>query len=85
MLAFLEKLTVAPQQVTAEDARAVLDSGVSARAFARATYLCTMLNVMNRLSETMGFEIPPEETLAQRAKVSVDRLRKEGRADKPVP
>ena len=38
-----------------------------------------------RTPHTMGFEIPPEETLAQRAKVSVDRLRKEGRADKPVP
>lgn len=80
-LAFLQKLTITPEHVTPDDARAVLAAGVAERELIRAIYICATLNVLNRLSDVLGFEIPSEATLAQRAKTSVDRLRREGRLD----
>jgi alkylhydroperoxidase family enzyme len=78
-LAFLEKLTLSPERITADDARAVRAAGVAEKALARAVYICMVLNVVNRLSQTLDFEIPPDKVLARRARLSVERLRVEGR------
>jgi alkylhydroperoxidase family enzyme len=78
-LAFLEKLTLTPASVTAADARAVRAAGVGARPLMQAVYMCATMNVINRLSQTLEFEIPSAESLAKRARLSVDRLRAEGK------
>jgi alkylhydroperoxidase family enzyme len=78
-LAFLEKLTLSPESVTAADVRAVREAGVAEKELARAVYICMVLNVVNRLSQTLDFEVPPSRILARRARLSVERLRQEGR------
>jgi len=78
-LAFLEKLTLHPETVTDDDAQAVQAAGVRAKALARAIYICATMNVVNRSSQALDFEVPSDQTLARRATLSVDRLRREGK------
>ena len=61
-LAYLEQVTLAPEQVTAEHARAALASGVSRVALAQALDVLFAFNVMDRLADAMGWEVStPEE------------------------
>jgi hypothetical protein len=61
-LAYLERVTLAPEQVTAEDARAALAKGASPAALAQALDVLFAFNVMDRLADAMGWEVStPEE------------------------
>jgi alkylhydroperoxidase family enzyme len=57
-LGFVEKLTLTPEQVTADDAAQVLAAGVSAPALLDAIYVCALFNLMDRVADALGFEIP---------------------------
>jgi alkylhydroperoxidase family enzyme len=57
MLRFLEKLTLAPNQVTASDVPDCED--VSYRAIIDAIYICAGFNIINRIADALGFEVPP--------------------------
>ena len=48
-LAFLEKMTRSPSELTADDARAVLALGVSKAALADAIYVASTFNIYDRL------------------------------------
>jgi alkylhydroperoxidase family enzyme len=58
MLGFIQKLGKTPEAVTAADAELVLDAGVSREAFRQALYVVAMFEMITRLADSFGFEIP---------------------------
>ena len=61
-LAFLERVTLAPEEVTAADAKAALAAGVSSAALMEALNVLFIFNVFDRLADTLGWEVStPEE------------------------
>jgi alkylhydroperoxidase family enzyme len=66
-LAFLEKLTLRPDQLEPADADAVRAAGVSERALRDAVTVCALFNMVVRLADSLGWEIPSADTLLQRA------------------
>lgn len=58
----MEKLTLTPEQVTPDDAARVLAAGVSAQALVDAIYICALFNLMDRVADALGFEIPASFT-----------------------
>ena len=72
-LGFLKKLTLTPDDVTADDARQVLALGVSKAALADAIYVASTFNLFDRLADTMGWDVPPAEAFAASAKRLIAR------------
>jgi alkylhydroperoxidase family enzyme len=60
-LAYLEKVTLAPEQVTAGDARTALAAGASPTALAQALDVLFAFNIMDRLADAMGWEVSTQE------------------------
>jgi uncharacterized peroxidase-related enzyme len=61
-LAFLEKMTSRPTQLTADDARAVLSAGVSFEALTDAIAVAAVFNIVTRYANALDFIIPtPDE------------------------
>ena len=67
MLGFLERLTLDPESVTARDAAALRDAGLSTSAIEDAIHVCTLFNVYDRLADSFKFEIPDEVGFAKSA------------------
>jgi alkylhydroperoxidase family enzyme len=59
-LAYLRKLTLAPEDVGPDDARAVLAADVSEAALVDAVYVCALFNVMDRVADALGFAVPAD-------------------------
>ena len=72
-LRFLKKLTLTPDEVTADDARRVLALGVSKAALADAIYVASTFNVFDRLADTMGWHVPVAEAFDVGAKRLIAR------------
>jgi alkylhydroperoxidase family enzyme len=68
-LAFLEKVTLAPNQLDASDLAKVRRSGVSDRAILDATYVCVGFNIITRIADALGFKVPAEELFLRAAKL----------------
>lgn len=68
MLGFLEKLTLRPEAVGADDARAVLAANVSEQAFVDALYVQAMFNFIDRCADAFNFDIPPEAAFVAAAR-----------------
>ncbi|MGH7490992.1 MAG: carboxymuconolactone decarboxylase family protein [bacterium] len=68
-LGFLEKLTLSPAAVEPADIEGMRAAGLSDRAIHEAIYVCFLFNVMDRLADAFGFEIP-----------SAEQIRRNGRA-----
>lgn len=66
-LAFLEKLTRRPEELTADDARAVLDAGVTAQALRDAAAVGAVFNIITRNANALGFAMPTPEEFARAA------------------
>ncbi|HEX5436676.1 MAG TPA: hypothetical protein VFW98_05935 [Gemmatimonadaceae bacterium] len=60
-LAFLEKMTVRPWELTPDDARAVLRAGVSAAALTDAIAVASLFNIITRYADALDFAMPTEE------------------------
>jgi alkylhydroperoxidase family enzyme len=75
-LVFLEKLTLRPEELTAEDARAVLRAGVSPQGLEDAIAVAALFNVIARYADAFDFAIPGEVDLERAA----DRLLTRGYA-----
>jgi uncharacterized peroxidase-related enzyme len=61
-LAFLEKMTMRPRDLTPADARSVLRAGVTGEALTDAIAVAALFNVISRYADALDFEIPtPEE------------------------
>ena len=59
-LGLLEKLTLAPETLSAEDVRPVLALGVTREALRDAFYVAYLFNTYDRLADTLGWELPDE-------------------------
>lgn len=72
-LAFLEKLTLNAEAVTAEDARALRALGLSEAAIEDAIHVCALFNVYDRLADSFEFDIPDQDGFAQSATSLLER------------
>jgi alkylhydroperoxidase family enzyme len=66
-LAFLEKLTLRPDELGSADADAARATGVSTEALRDAATVCALFSMIVRLADSLGWEVPSPERLAARA------------------
>jgi alkylhydroperoxidase family enzyme len=57
-LRFLRKMTLEPDALTPEDARAALAAGVDKTALAEAIHVAYLFNIYDRLADSMGWHVP---------------------------
>lgn len=69
ILGFLEALTLRPDEVTADDVRALRAAGLTDDAIREALYVCFLYNVQSRLSDAFEFEVPDEKGLRRTGKI----------------
>ena len=67
MLGFLEKLTLRPDELTHEDADAVRAAGVSDEAMVDAIHVGSLFNMIVRMADSLGWDIPTWESCFARA------------------
>ena len=67
MLGFLEKLTLRPDELGAGDADAVRAAGVSDEAMVDAVHVAALFNMITRLADSLGWDVPEWESFSARA------------------
>ena len=70
----LEKLTLSPSDIGPEDVAPLRAAGVSDQAIEDAIHVCAFFNIIDRVADALGFEIPSRQGFAQGA----DSLLKRG-------
>ena len=70
---FLEKLTLTPEAVVAEDIEPLRLAGVSDQAIENAIYVCALFNVIDRVADALGFVVSSPESFARQAEVLLKR------------
>ncbi len=65
VLAFLEQVSLNPGDLTASDARALLEAGIPAEGVRELLYVCFLFNVLDRLADGLDFALPTERTNAR--------------------
>jgi alkylhydroperoxidase family enzyme len=73
MLGYLEKLTLTPEKVGPADAQDVRAAGVSDAALRDAIQVAFIFNLIDRVADALGFEIPPLGTVMRTANVLINR------------
>jgi alkylhydroperoxidase family enzyme len=68
-LGLVRKLTLAPEEVGADDLRATLEAGVSEDAVIDAMYVCFAFNLIDRVADALGFDLMDEEGYRRGAQV----------------
>lgn len=71
-LAFLEVLTLRPDELTTADAEAAYAAGVSKQALLDAATVCALFSMIVRLADSLGWDVPPWEMLLERAPAMLD-------------
>lgn len=66
-LVFLEKMTLRPDELSAADVDAVRAAGVSDRALRDAVRVCALFNMIVRLADSFGWDVPEWDALRARA------------------
>jgi alkylhydroperoxidase family enzyme len=66
-LGFVEKLTLRPHELTSADAEAVRAQGVSEKALIDAVHVAALFNMIVRLADSLGWDVPPFDDFAARA------------------
>jgi uncharacterized peroxidase-related enzyme len=66
-LGFIEKLTLRPEELTTADADAVRAAGVSDEAIVDAIHVAALFNMIVRLADSLGWDVPPYESFSARA------------------
>ncbi len=66
-LVFLEKLTLRPDELEPADADAVRAAGVSTAALRDAATVSALFNMIVRLADSFGWDVPTWESLQARA------------------
>jgi alkylhydroperoxidase family enzyme len=66
-LAFLEILTLRPDELTRADAEAAYAAGVSRDALRDAATVCSLFSMIVRLADSFGWDVPAWERLQARA------------------
>ena len=67
MLGFIEKLTLRPEELTREDAEAVHAAGVSDTAMVDAIHVAALFNMITRMADSLGWDVPEWESFNARA------------------
>jgi len=65
MLGLLEIFTLHPEQLSANDVRAVLACGVTRDAIRDAFYVAFLFNTYDRLADALGWELPDQRYYAK--------------------
>jgi alkylhydroperoxidase family enzyme len=73
MLGFLEKLTLHPEELTPDDADEVLAAGVSAEAMVDAIHVAALFNMIVRLADSLGWDVPTWESCLDRGEAMLSR------------
>ena len=73
MLGFLRKLTLEPFQITAAEIVPLRAAGLSDDAIEDAIHICANFNIINRLADAFGFEIPSPKGLARSTEILLTR------------
>ncbi|HQV29971.1 MAG TPA: hypothetical protein PLL45_19745 [Thermoflexales bacterium] len=58
MLGFLQKLSLTPAETTPADIAALRATGLSDTAISDAIHICAMFNMIVRIADTLGFDVP---------------------------
>ena len=66
MLGFLEKLTLRPEELSPADAVAVRAAGVSDQAIVDAIHVAALFNMIVRLADSLGWDVPTWESCLAR-------------------
>ena len=66
-LRFLRKMTLDPQALTPDDARAVLATGVGREALTHAIHVAYLFNIYDRLADAMAWDVPDKALGAYQA------------------
>ena len=66
-LGFIEKLTLRPAELTTEDAAQVLAAGVGEDALVDAIQVAALFNMIVRLADSLGWDVPSFEEFHARA------------------
>ena len=66
-LAFIEVLTLRPDELTEADALAAYDAGVSREALRDAATVCALFNMITRVADSLGWDVPSWERTIARA------------------
>jgi alkylhydroperoxidase family enzyme len=66
-LGFLEKLTLRPAELTKADADDARAAGVSDEALADAIYVGALFNMIVRLADSLGWDVPSFDEFHERA------------------
>lgn len=69
MLAFLEKLTLRPAEVSPADVSPLRAAGLADEEIEDAIHVCAMFNMMNRVADSLGFDPATEEGYAAAARM----------------
>jgi alkylhydroperoxidase family enzyme len=72
-LGFIEKLTLRPAELEPAEADAVLGTGVSRDALVDAIHVAALFNMIVRLADSIGWDVPPWEAFAGRAESMLAR------------
>lgn len=64
-LGLLEKLTLVPAEVAGEDLVELRAAGLSDRAILDAAYVCVGFNIITRIGNALGFNVPPDEVFTR--------------------
>jgi hypothetical protein len=70
-LGFLEKLTLRPDALNAEDAEVVLAAGVREDALIDAIHVAALFNMIVRLADSFDWHVPLDREFAARAEASL--------------
>lgn len=71
-LGFIEKQTLHPDELTEADAEVAYAAGVSRDALQQAAHVAALFNMIVRLADAFGWEVPDWDRLMQRAPAMLD-------------
>ena len=71
-LGFIEKMTLRPAELSREDADAVRAAGVGDEALIDAIHVAALFNMIVRLADALGWDVPPDEAFRGRAEGMLD-------------
>jgi alkylhydroperoxidase family enzyme len=66
-LEFLEKLTLSPSEIGQDDIAPMRQAGVSDQDIEDAIYVSVYFNIIDRIADSLDFEVLSAEMFAQRA------------------
>lgn len=72
-LKLIEKLTLTPAQVESNDIDALRAEGLSDAAIEDAIHVTVLFNIIDRIADSLGFEIPSASGFASMAEVLLKR------------